>query len=990
MHATRWWLLALCSVFVLACGGGGSGKGDDTAGPACSDGKDNDNDGMTDFPDDLGCGSEDDDTEDGAAAPQCDDNRDNDGDGKKDYPDDPGCFAPQADDESDDCPDGPGCAQCSNGKDDDGNGMTDYPADSGCESAADNSEFFNNAVACGDGLKIKQLPPDGVDMGQLEQGSSSNIISPCGGGAGSFAVAYVLHLTEPKVVVATTDMPGTVTDTVIDIRGQMCMDPASHLACSDDISTANDRSSVTKSLAAGVYYIIVQGHDTSVTGAYQLKVEKFAGEGSACTGPEQCGPGLYCRVPAGAAAMVCAKAVCDDGLDDDMDGKTDYPNDPGCATPDDDTETDACPNGPGCPECGDGVDNDSDTMIDYPADTTCKAAGDSSESCMTSEGVVAITMPQTMGDTTNATSDLNPTCASSSGSGPDRTYRLDLPAMQSLSMNMTASFDTSTVLLNSSCGGTAIACSDPLNMSVGALAAGTYYFVVDGYFSTSKGTYTINTSGKIANGAPCDAHPLAQSGALTCGSGYACKGTTGAKTCQPAACGDGMDNNGNGKTDYPADPGCTSTSDDSEDNVCPGAACPVCSNGADDDMDGLTDYPMDTSCVAASGNNESCTSTEAVIDVTTATTMGDTSMASDDVKLACASSASAAKDLHHKLQLPAMSTLTLSLTNKTPSFWDSAMALFNSSCTGTALSCMDGDTMTLTNLAAGNYFFAVDGWSTASGSYTLNVAGTIANGGSCEVPLAQSGAITCAPNYACKGATGAKTCQLADCADGVDNNMDGKIDYPNDPGCSSPSDNTETTVCPGASCPVCSNGMDDDADTQTDYPADFGCAAAGGSTEVFCAGEPDVAMAAISTPATNGNLSTAADNYDQTCQSNTGNDMAFALQLPVPVATLVVDTEGSTVGDTVVSVKDASCGMQLGCDDDAGTGNLSKVTLTNVAPGNYAIQVDAYGTSNNGAFVLNVKGTVAPMTSCTSPLFGAGVLVCPTGTSCTGSPAKCQ
>jgi hypothetical protein len=975
---------------VVAGCGGGSGKNNDNTGTLpCSDGEDNDDDGMTDFPDDLGCGSEDDETEDGAPAPQCDDNRDNDGDGKTDYPHDPGCFAKQADDESDDCPSGPGCAQCSNGKDDDGNGMKDFPQDMGCESAADNSEFFNNAVACGQGMKIKQLPPDGVDMGQLEMGSTSDIMSPCGGGAGSFAVAYVLHLTEPKVIVATTDMPGTATDTVIDIRGQACTDPAAEIACSDDISTANDKSKVTKALGAGVYYIIVQGHDSSVTGSYQLKVEKFAGEGTPCTTQAACGPGLFCRTPVGGSQMVCSKPVCSDGLDDDADTKIDYPLDPGCSTPEDDSETDTCP-GAGCPECGDGIDNDADTKIDYPMDTTCKAAGDSSESCTTTEGVVLINTAQTMGDTSLATSDINPTCASTNNSGPDRHYRLDLPAMQSLNMNMTASFDTSTVLLNSTCGGTALACSDPLNMTTGALPAGTYYFVVDGYFNTSKGTYTINTAGRIANGGLCDSHPLSQIGAITCGNGYACKGTSGSKTCQPAQCGDGMDNNGNGKTDYPADPGCQSTSDDTETTVCPGASCPVCSNGADDDMDGLTDYPTDTSCIAASGNNESCTSTEAVINVTTATTMGDTGPASDDVKLTCSSSSSTAKDLHHKLALPAMSTLTLSLTGKTPAFWDSAMALFGASCGGTAIGCVDADTLTVTNLAAGNYFFAVDGWSTASGTYTLNVAGTIANGGSCESALAQSGAITCGANYACKGGTGAKTCQLAQCADGVDNNGAGGTDYPSDPGCSSSSDDTEATVCPGALCPVCANGMDDDTDGKTDYPMDFGCAAAGGSTEVFCTGEPDVAMNAITTFATTGDLTSTADNYDQTCQSSTGNDMALALQLPVAVASLVIDTEGSTITDTVVSMKDSSCGTQLGCDDDTGTGNLSKLTVTNVAPGNYAIQVDGYSTSNNGPFTLNVKGTVAPMTSCTSPLFASGVLACPTGTTCTGSPLRCQ
>jgi hypothetical protein len=67
------------------------------------------------------------------------------------------------------------------------------------------------------------------------------------------------------------------------------------------------------------------------------------------------------------------------------------------------------------------------------------------------------------------------------------------------------------------------------------------------------------------------------------------------------------------------------------------------------------------------------------------------------------------------------------------------------------------------------------------------------------------------------------------------------------------------------------------------------------------------------------------------------------------------------------------------------------LTVTNVPPGNYAIQVDSFGTSNNGDFTLNVKGTVAAQTACTSPLFSGGanaVLVCPAGTTCTAG--KCQ
>ncbi|MFN0251169.1 MAG: hypothetical protein ACKV2T_30115 [Kofleriaceae bacterium] len=134
------------------------------------------------------------------------------------------------------------------------------------------------------------------------------------------------------------------------------------------------------------------------------------------------------------------------------------------------------------------------------------------------------------------------------------------------------------------------------------------------------------------------------------------------------------------------------------------------------------------------------------------------------------------------------------------------------------------------------------------------------------------------------------------------------------------------------------------------------------------------------------------DFASQSCAfggNSTGPDIAFSLFLPVPVATLVVETTGSAHPDTQLSVRDANCGVELGCDDDGGTSNNSLVTLSNVNAGNYAIIVDGYNGAN-GAVSLSVVGTVKPGASCVSPLFGTGVLVCPAGTSCTGTPARCQ
>src|SRR5687768_14514891 len=197
-------LFMIVALTVAACGDNHEAPGSDApSGPQCANTVDDDADGTTDFPEDLGCEDESDNDETGVIKPQCSDNRDNDGDGKIDYPNDPGCIALLVDDESDNCPES--CPQCGDGIDNDGNGQTDFPADSaGCTSAADMIEFTDDPTACGQGMVIKPLPTTGTDTGTLV-GTSSNVSSPCGGGNALPAIAYVFHLTTPKVIVASTD-----------------------------------------------------------------------------------------------------------------------------------------------------------------------------------------------------------------------------------------------------------------------------------------------------------------------------------------------------------------------------------------------------------------------------------------------------------------------------------------------------------------------------------------------------------------------------------------------------------------------------------------------------------------------------------------------------------------------------------------------------------------------------------------------------------------
>ena len=80
--------------------------------------------------------------------------------------------------------------------------------------------------------------------------------------------------------------------------------------------------------------------------------------------------------------------VCDNGIDENNNGFTDWPDEPGCTDLLDTTET--CLGEPGCTECNDGINNEMgwggfempllyDDLIDWPADIQCTSWDDISE-----------------------------------------------------------------------------------------------------------------------------------------------------------------------------------------------------------------------------------------------------------------------------------------------------------------------------------------------------------------------------------------------------------------------------------------------------------------------------------------------------------------------------------------------------------------------------------------------------------------------------------
>ncbi|HEX7167934.1 MAG TPA: hypothetical protein VF230_13235 [Acidimicrobiales bacterium] len=80
---------------------------------------------------------------------------------------------------------------------------------------------------------------------------------------------------------------------------------------------------------------------------------------------------------------------------------------------------------------------------------------------------------------------------------------------------------------------------------------------------------------------------------------WGCSSYTDNSESPNSQCSDGVDNDGDGRTDYPSDYGCSYYSDDSE------APNPQCSDGADNDGDGWIDYPVDPGCTSRTDSTES-------------------------------------------------------------------------------------------------------------------------------------------------------------------------------------------------------------------------------------------------------------------------------------------------------------------------------------------------------------------------------------------------
>ncbi len=619
-----------------------------------------------------------------AGVAACANRMDDDGDGLIDFPLDPGCADAADTDEVD-----PANPACSDGDDNDGDGRTDFPDDPGCADTADPNE----ASACG------ATEHDVQDISNLTmvQGTTVGrpaVLNGCRTNNAPEAVFRFTLRENVERIVASTD--GSAFDTLLGIR-KVCDDDEDDQWCNDDEAEGVRTSYLEVPLATrGDYYVIVDGF-LEEQGPFTLTLRAELPDGLPCP-PE--GGIVQCRLGSACVDGLCAPAACANRQDDDVDGRLDYPNDPGCESPSDDDETD--PEVP--PQCANGIDDDGDGDIDYPDDENCRAAADDDE------------FPP-------------PACSDRRDNDQDGLIDLGDPGCQ----------------------------GDPER---------------DDEFNVP-------------------------------------------------ACRNAVDDDGDGAIDYPTDPGCAVPDDQDETDPDP---LPACSNGEDDDGDGLTDWPEDVeSCLFAADPTEDdpCARAEPELIAGLATTRGNTNDAVNDFEGTCGPG-SGAEDLLLWRVAEDRPLAGLVLDTRDSDF--DTVVYARAGCGGPELGCDDdsGDVFGSARLELGPAGPGSDLWihvdagnPRVSGIWRMRITARLADGANCGPP----GTWTCADGLACR----AGTCVMAACANGEDDDGDGVIDYPFDPGCDTLSDDDETDP---AVPPQCANGFDDDGDGLTDFGEDPRCEAA--------------------------------------------------------------------------------------------------------------------------------------------------------------------
>lgn len=252
--------------------------------------------------------------------------------------------------------------ECQDGLDNDGDGATDYSQDSECESEEDDREF-PGPFAC-------NATDPRVQCFQREIGTAKSA---------SFGVnpdySFVVVFREPA------------TSAAIIAAAQRC---ELEVLRPGNFSSAGVESALSPILELGA---LDPGYSAYVDGKCSAaKVQEYRNAGVTISADVDCNQpqlaynfvrrggvfaaGVGDKDEAFFATAVCRPKLtgCNDRIDNDGDGRVDFPADPGCSGPGDGDERD--PNGP---QCDNGTDDDQDGKIDFPGDSDCTGPGDDTE-----------------------------------------------------------------------------------------------------------------------------------------------------------------------------------------------------------------------------------------------------------------------------------------------------------------------------------------------------------------------------------------------------------------------------------------------------------------------------------------------------------------------------------------------------------------------------------------------------------------------------------
>jgi hypothetical protein len=160
--------------------------------------------------------------------------------------------------------------------------------------------------------------------------------------------------------------------------------------------------------------------------------------------------------------------------------------------------------------------------------------------------------------------------------------------------------------------------------------------------------------------------------------------------------------------------------------------------------------------MASDDDEQSCLDSDPIVSVTMSSVAGTTSTATNDFTPSC-SSGSTANDIAHEIFFPG--ALDSLVVNTDGSSYDTVLYMRANVCSAVDFDCDDDggaglqSQLDLTNVPAGVYYFIVDGFTSNSGAYNLNISGVVRSGQACDSTQIAAGIVACAAGTTCQAGT---------------------------------------------------------------------------------------------------------------------------------------------------------------------------------------------------------------------------------------------